>query len=126
SPCSTCRGDPGAALRMLAGPRPALPAQPLAGRLARLGGRRAVPAGAGQGLADRRRVHGAAPGARPLALAAAGLGGGHGAGLVFRFLIAVKRASGGAVRSWLPPSHEDMTMSETFTKGMARNIYFGG
>src|SRR5690606_18236622 len=24
------------------------------------------------------------------------------------------------------PSHEEATMSETFTKGMARNIYFGG
>ena len=23
-------------------------------------------------------------------------------------------------------SHEDASMSETFTKGMARNIYFGG
>ena len=24
------------------------------------------------------------------------------------------------------PSNEEATMSETFTKGMARNIYFGG
>src|SRR5450830_1810362 len=43
-----------------------------------------------------------------------------------QFLIAIKRFSPPTFLSWPPPSHEEATMSETFTKGMARNIYFGG
>jgi len=41
-------------------------------------------------------------------------------------LIAIKQVSIAAFLNWPRQRHEEATMSDTFTKGMARNIYFGG